>query len=135
MLIDKIKKDSLSAMKDGNKEKKLILSTLIGEIQRKEPTIIDNVKTWTDEQVIKVINNLVESNKETGKLDENEIISIYLPTKKSVEEMKEIIVSHITENNYSGIKDMGKVMNFLSSNYTGLYDGKEISNIVKITLN
>ena len=49
--------------------------------------------------------------------------------------MKEIIVSHITENNYSGIKDMGKVMNFLSSNYTGLYDGKEISNIVKITLN
>ena len=135
MLINKIKKDSLSAMKDGNKEKKLILSTLIGEIQRKEPTIIDNVKTWTDEQVIKVINNLVESNKETGKLDENEIISIYLPTKKSVEEMKEIIVSHITENNYSGIKDMGKVMNFLSSNYTGLYDGKEISNIVKITLN
>ena len=135
MLIDKIKKDYLSAMKDGNKEKKLILSTLIGEIQRKEPTIIDNVKTWTDEQVIKVINNLVESNKETGKLDENEIISIYLPTKKSVEEMKEIIVSHITENNYSGIKDMGKVMNFLSSNYTGLYDGKEISNIVKITLN
>lgn len=135
MLINKIKKDSLSAMKDGNKEKKLILSTLIGEIQRKEPTIIDNIKTWTDEQVIKVINNLVESNKETGKLDENEIISIYLPTKKSVEEMKEIIVSHITENNYSGIKDMGKVMNFLSSNYTGLYDGKEISNIVKITLN
>ena len=108
---------------------------MIGEIQRKEPTIIDNIKTWTDEQVIKVINNLVESNKETGKLDENEIISIYLPTKKSVEEMKEIIVSHITENNYSGIKDMGKVMNFLSSNYTGLYDGKEISNIVKITLN
>lgn len=134
-LLEKIKNDSILALKEGDKEKKLILSTVIGEIQRNEPLIINDIKTWSDDIVLRIIKKLVEANKETGKLDENEIISVYLPKMKTVEEMKTIVENHINENNYSGMKDMGKVMSYLSTNYTGLYDGKEISNIIKTILN
>jgi len=145
-LLEQIKLDSTTAFKAGEKEKRLVLSTLLGEIQRVDPEVVEGVKTWTDEQILKVIKKLVDANRfshiasvkngneDKSKLFENEIISVYLPKMKSNEEMSTIVETFIKENNLSGMKDMGKVMTYLSTNYTGLYDGKQISVIVKSNL-
>ncbi|MCK9477720.1 MAG: GatB/YqeY domain-containing protein [Candidatus Muirbacterium halophilum] len=126
-LIDKIKKDRILALKAKENEKKLSLSTLIGELDRKD-------KDPSDELVIKTIKSTIEANEQTGNLAENDILSVYLPEMFSDEELNEIISNHITENNYSGMKDMGKVMGFLKQ-YTGQYDGKKASEIVRNKLN
>ena len=89
-LIDKIKKDRILALKAKENEKKLSLSTLIGELDRKD-------KDPSDELVIKTIKSTIEANEQTGNLAENDILSVYLPEMFSDEELNEIISNHITE--------------------------------------
>lgn len=129
-MINKIKNDANIALKTGDKDKKLILSTLIGEIQRNEPQIINNQKIWTDDVVFKTIKTLIEANKLCNKLNENEIISIYLPNVLSNTELETIIKEQINNNGYV-IKDMGKIMKYLSTNYVSRYDGKFASELIK----
>ena len=133
-LLEQIKLDSTTAFKAGDKEKRLSLSTLLGEIQRVEPEVVDGKKTWTDEQIIKVVKKMIDANVETGKIDENKILSVYMPESLTSEQLELIISNLITENNYSGMKDMGKVMAYLTTNYSGQYDGKTVSSIVKTKL-
>jgi len=134
-ILEQVKLDAIQALKNGEKEKRTVLLTLTGIIQQNNPEIVNGEKNWTNEQSVKTIKKLVESNIESGKLNENEYISIYLPKLMTSEELESVISTHITDNRYSGMKDMGKVMNFLTSNYTSLYDGKDASNIVKRLLN
>jgi hypothetical protein len=47
----KIKNDCLIARKNGEKEKSLVLNTLIAEIERNEPKIINGEKTWSNIQI------------------------------------------------------------------------------------
>lgn len=130
-ILNQIKKDAVAALKSGNKEKKLVLSTLVAEIQRNEPAIVNGEKTWTDEMSIRTIIKLVEANKITGCISENEIISIYLPKVMTSDELTVLIQNHITALNFSTQKDMGSVMNFLKQNYAGKYDAREASLITK----
>jgi uncharacterized protein YqeY len=117
-------KDFQKARKAKKKEKALVLSTLIGELDRigKNPI---------DAEVIKKIKGLVESNKTIGCESENVIISVYLPQMLDEVTLEFLIKSYIKNNNCSGMKDMGKVMGFLSSRHAGSYDGKVASQIVK----
>ena len=133
-LLEQIKKDAMVAFKAGEKEKKLILSTLVGEIQLNKPEINDGVKTWSDEIAIKTIKKMIQSNTECGLENENEIISVYMPEMKTQEELEMIISGIISLNKYEGMKDMGKVMSVLSTTYAGQYDGKMASTIVRSKL-
>ena len=133
-LLDKIKKDSMLALKSGDKEKKVILSTLVGEVQLSKPEIVDGVKIWSDETVIKTVKKMIQSNIECGLEKENEYLSVYMPTMKTQEELEKIISDVISLNKYEGMKDMGKVMSFLSTTYAGQYDGKLASTIVRTKL-
>ena len=128
-LLNRIKSDASLALKAGEKERKLILSTLIGEIQRLETELVNGEKTWSDEQVIKTVSKMVES----ATSEEIEIISVYLPKMMTKEELTNFITKYIVENNLTDKKDMGKVMAQLKP-FTGQYDGKEASNIVKSLL-
>lgn len=127
---NRIKKDSLLARKAGEKEKVLALNTLIAEIERSKPEIINGEKVWSDTQCISAIKKTIDGNELCGNYTENEILSIYLPKMMTTEELTSLIQNHIIEMKYSGMKDMGKVMDFLKQ-FTGQYDGKEASGIVK----
>jgi uncharacterized protein YqeY len=123
-LKSKIVRDRIDNFKDI--EKRTALGTLIGELDRisKDPE---------DTQVIATIKKMIEGCKEVGsqeKLDEIEIIKVYLPEELTEEELTSIIKSEIEKNNYV-IRDMGKVMKYLTENYSGQYDGKKASIIVK----
>ena len=129
-LLDQIKLDAKNALIEGKKEKKLVLSTLIGEIQRTKPLVVDNVKTWNDDMCIKTIKKVVDSNNICGTANENVYLVDYLPVMMETAELTKLIETHIEKMGLSGMRDVGKVMGFLK-NYTGQYDGKEASTIAK----
>lgn len=133
-LLLQIKADIKSAMLSKDAKKKLILSTLVGEIDRIEPIIVDGLKTHTDIQIISVIKKMIESNKVTGTIDENEYLNVYLPSELSYDELYDIIKNFIVNNSLSGLKDTGKVMNYLKQNFTGKYDGTTAATITKTEL-
>jgi uncharacterized protein YqeY len=126
---NQIKKDRLIAMKEKDNLKKNLLSTLLGELDRsfKEPT---------NEQVIKTIKKLIDSNIEINSEDslkENDILKKYMPEKLSTEELISEIDILINDNKYSS-KDMSKIMSYFSNNYSGQYDGKILIELVKSKL-
>ena len=119
--------DRMLAMKNGDTEKKNVLSTLVGELDRlsKDPT---------DEQVLKGIKKLIDSNTLVGNdasLSENKILEKYLPQLMSTDELTFVIEKIVKDNSYSGMKDMGKLMKTLSTEYASRYDGTVASGIVK----
>ena len=62
------------------------------------------------------------------------VIESFLPDQKSENETKVIIETVIKENNFSSIKDMGKLMNIIKSNYLGEIDMGVAGKIAKDSL-
>ncbi|WPP53485.1 GatB/YqeY domain-containing protein [Catalinimonas niigatensis] len=72
------------------------------------------------------------ANKEQVEL---EIIEQYLPKAMTEEELKSAINKIITEEGAAGMQDMGKVMGRATNELAGRADGKQISQIVRQSLN
>ena len=83
-----------------------LLQTLIK--QRKDS--IDSFKQASRDDLIEI------------EQSEINIISEFLPKQKDQEETKTIIEKIINEKNYASIKDMGKLMGDLKTNYSGSID-------------
>lgn len=62
---------------------------------------------------------------------EAEIISQFLPEMLSEAEVEKAVVTAIEKLGVEGMKDMGKVMGYLSKELSGKTDGKTISTFVK----
>jgi uncharacterized protein YqeY len=105
-----------------------VLRTLIGELDRVD-------KNPSDDVVLKTISKIVDANIEFNMNEfETAILSQYLPKKLSELEITTIVKHQITTNQYTGMKDMGKIMKFFQDNYPSQYDGKLVSNIIKTEL-
>lgn len=127
MLKEKIIQDRLHYLKNGDSKANTILSTVLGELDRL------NTKEPSDEQVIKVIRKMIESNNlvndETA-IYENTILQPYLPALWDEFRLACKINDIATLNGYT-IKDMGKIMKELSELIPGQYDGKLASETIK----
>lgn len=77
---------------------------------------------------------MIDSNIECKNESENIYLEIYLPSKMSDNELVSIIENLIKDNDYKTMKDMGKIMNYLSTNYSGKYDSKFASDNIKSRL-
>jgi len=66
-------------------------------------------------------------------LNEVSILETYLPKQLTEEQLSGLISALVYNNNYT-IKDMGKIMAELKSKYSGQYDGKLASTIIKSQL-
>jgi uncharacterized protein YqeY len=123
-------RDRMDAMISRNTVKKNVLSTLLSELDKKskEPKRVS--PDITDNEVILTIKKLIASNIECNTIEENVYLECYLPKSLSNEELSSIIYSEINSNSYS-IRDLGKIMSHLSANYSGQYDGKVASDIIK----
>jgi len=146
MLINQIKSDALIARKARKTDTATLLTTLYSEAS----IIGKNAgnRESTDTEVLQVIekfiknanevkNILLKNNKDVSRVD-NEILvlSKYLPQKMSYEEL-ENVVREIVEV-FKGINmqmKMSNIMAKLKENYSGMYDGKLASEIVKRELN
>jgi uncharacterized protein len=129
-LIEMVNADFMSAYKEKNMEKKDFLGVLKTEVTKE-------TKTPDDMYVIGKIKSMIKNAESTNSLSETEleILNGYLPKQLTEEEIKTFILNIITDNGFSGGKDMGKVMGLLKEGFDGQYDGKMASQLVKTLLN
>ncbi len=139
LLIDQIRSDMNLARKAGNKMESALLSVVLTDAE-KIGKDNGNRKT-TDEEVVKVIKKIIESNEELWKIcsekniptisyqQENEILQRYLPKQLSEADLKVKIEEFISSNENG--KNIGLVMKYLKENFPGQYDGKVASAVVK----
>jgi uncharacterized protein YqeY len=125
-LIEKISKDFMSAYKDKDMEKKNFLGVIKTEVTKE-------TKTPEDNYVVGKLKSMVKNAQSTNSLTEYElnIINDYLPTQMTEDVLRETIGNFITKEDLSTMKDMGKIMGYLKSNFEGEYDGKLASTIIK----
>lgn len=117
-------------MKNTDKTELNLLRVIKGEIGRLEDA---NTKL-TDVEIISLLKKMVENIKQIPSdtsVIEIEIIERYLPKQLSENELSDIITTYMNKNDISSIKDMGKIMGFLKTNYGGQYDGNVANKIIK----
>jgi uncharacterized protein YqeY len=141
MLKEKINNDYMIAFKNKQSTAKTVLSVIKGEIQTQEKK--DNVQHLSDENVLKIINKMVKSLKETltglSKMsgreelaqqtkDELSIMEAYLPKELTEDEINEKLDAVIA----SGANNIGMIM----KEFANLpVDKKMVSELVKTKLN
>lgn len=106
---------------------------------------IDQGKEFTDVDVISVVQREIKKRKEAaegfrqgGREEqaakeeaEAQILSKYLPTQLSDEELNQIIEEAVKETGASSIADMGKVIGLVMSKVVGQAEGARVSAMVK----
>jgi len=98
--------DTIVAMKELNNDKRDLLRVVIGEFDRVGSDI-------SDEDAMKIIRKMYINACDLKNDKEAEILETYLPKMLEPKEIRIIIERTIEYNDFSGIKDMGKVMSIL----------------------
>ncbi|MDP2652651.1 MAG: GatB/YqeY domain-containing protein [Candidatus Omnitrophota bacterium] len=146
MLEEKINKDFLQAMKDGDAVRKSTLSFL--RAQLKYLMIEKKADKLADPDVIAVIKkqakqrqDSIEQYQQGGRADladkeakELDILKSYLPQEMGEEQIRAAISETVKELNATGMKDMGKVMQAVIAKLAGRADTKSVSELVKKAL-
>lgn len=126
--MEKLSKNYLIELRtrnQGNRVIKTLINTIIGELDRV-------TKNPSEDQIIKVINKMYKSNEEVTQTEdiktEQKFLNSLLPKMMTTEEITNIV-------NSLDLKLIGDYMKHFKENYTGRYDGKELSKIVKEKIN
>ena len=132
MLVEKLKKDMVDAMKSKDKEKLTVIRMVKAALDKER---IDKKVEVNDDLLIDVENK--EQAEQIIKQTEKElnILKDYLPEQLSEDEVNTIIDDVITKVNASSIKDMGNVMKEVSPKVKGKADMRYVSEIIKSKLN
>ena len=147
-LIDKIDEKYKSSIKEKDSNSINTLRLIRSAIKDKEISNRGKQETITDADVLFLLQNLVKQRKDSieafkkaNRQDlidkeslEISVIEKFLPKQKSENEIKEIIENIIKENNLSSIKDMGKLMGIIKSDYAGVLDMGVAGKIAKSSL-
>lgn len=127
---EKINEEIKNSLRSGDKIRLNLFRVIKGEMGRLE----DGNTELSDKSITQLLQkfkkNLESVNDEKSK-QEIKIIEEYLPTQLSEEEIEKEIQSIIITNNYSTMKDMGKIMGDFNKRYGGQADNKIVSTIVK----
>ena len=147
-LIDKIDEKYKSSIKEKDSNSINTLRLIRSAIKDKEISNRGKQEKITDADVLSLLQNLVKQRKDSieafkkaNRQDlidkeslEISVIEKFLPKQKSENEIKEIIENTIKENNLSSIKDMGKLMGLIKSDYAGVIDMGVAGKIAKSSL-
>lgn len=145
-LLEKMKSDLITAMKEKDKERLTVLRMVKGAIQLE---VINNKKEENEELLIDVVSKQIKMRKESisefekgGRNDlieatqkEIDILSEYLPKQLSSEEIDAIIDNVFKKVNPTSPKDMGAIMKEATPLLKGKADMKEVSNKIKGRIN
>lgn len=102
-------------------------------------------KDLEDSDIVKIIQKLAKTRKETGELyksnnrqdladiefGELNVLETYLPKMLSEDEIRAIVDKTISELGVTDMKGMGRVMGTINKSYAGQVDGSMVSRIVK----
>lgn len=147
MLKEDIEKDLKESLKKKDNFKVQVLRFLLSSLHNKEIEKRIKLKEvkLTDEEIISIISSEIKKGKEAisgfekGKREdlvkkeklEIDILKKYLPEQLSAQIIKELAEDIIRKEEYSQIKDTGKVMAKLMPKIQGKAEGKKVSEIVK----
>ncbi len=127
---ERINEEIKTSLRNGDKVRLNLLRVIKGEIGRLE----DGATILTETEVIKLLQkfkkNLETVNDDKSK-EEIKILDEYLPAQMSESDIEKVIQSIIVTNNYSTMKDMGKIMGDFNKEYGGKADNKLVSQVVK----
>ena len=108
----------------------------------------DNTEGVSDSEIILILSNMVKQRKQSiiqyeegGRIElaerereEIKIIEEFLPNQLSEKQIREEVLKIIESKDKLSIKDMGKIMGELKTNFTGRMDFGKASEIVKALL-
>ena len=147
MIKEKINRDLKDSMLNANKTMTMTLRLVMAAIKDRE--IIERSKKidnpLDDLSIIEVLSKMVKQRVESAEIyrvngrvelaekenEEIDIIRNYMPKQLSEEETVDAITQSIQSTNSSDIKDMGKIMSELKSNYSGQIDFSLAGKLVK----
>ncbi len=143
-LLQQIKQDLTLSLKNGNREKALVLRTLLSEIHNAQIKVGKD-KELSDEDIINVLTKEVKKRKDAFAIytsakeqekaqvekQELEIISTYLPQQLSRKEIVALVRKAIKETHATGIQDIGKVMGAVMKEARGRADGKLVKELAE----
>lgn len=118
-------KQQIIQQRNSDKNSRVILGVVLGEIERLEKSPKRKINEATDEECINIIKKLIESNIQCNQTDENVILEQFIPKQLSETE----VVNIINNNNFSSIKEC---MNYFKNNYNGRYNGKIVSGLFNL---
>jgi uncharacterized protein YqeY len=137
-----------TAMKTGNKRRVDTIRMINAALKDKDIEARGQGKTVSDHDILSLLQKLVKSRQESleiyekaGRIDlatqereEIAIITSFLPQALTDAEMEEAITKVVADTGAGTIKDMGKVLGALKSQYAGRMDFSRASAIVKAKL-
>ncbi len=147
-LIDKIEEKYKTAIKEKDSNSINTLRLIKSAIKDKLISIRGKQDELSDGDILSILQNLIKQRKDSieafkkaNRQDlidkeraEISVIDYFLPEQKSEEETRKIIENIIKDNKLSTIKDMGKLMNIIKSEYLGVIDMGVAGKIAKSSL-
>ena len=141
-LLEKLKNDLITAMKEKDKDKLNTLRAVKGAMQLE---IINNKKQENDDLLLDVINKQIKMRNDSisefekaGRCDlvdsyqkEVDILKEYMPKELTKEELEEIIDKAIKETGASTVKDLGIIMRMITPIVKNKCEMKEGTNKIK----
>ena len=151
MLIQKIKQDLVRYIKSGDKIKISIIRLLLAALKDKEISLRNNQDfddLINDNIVMEIINKMIKQRKIAAQtyedanrsdlagkeLEEAKLLSHYLPSQLSEDQLKVKVEEIIKSVNAQSLRDMSKVMKVIKENLSGKCDMQLASNLVKSKL-
>ena len=139
---NRIRQDLTAAMKAREVLRVSTLRLILSEIERKEK---EKGLPAEQEAIIQILYTMIKKRKEAIELfikggrqdladkEEKEIpiIESYLPQQMHEDEIRQEVLTTITEQGVRSVKELGKVMGVLSKKLAGKAQGSAISRIVK----
>jgi uncharacterized protein YqeY len=160
MIVEEIKKDLISALKEKNESTvstlRMVTSSIFNkemdkrvEVLKAEPNLTEEQlkekAKLVDEEVIEVLSSEVKKRRDSiaqfeqggrpelaaGEKAEMEILMKYLPKELTEEEIRVIVKDSITKSGATTIKDIGIVMKEVSPQTKGKADGNLVAKVVR----
>jgi uncharacterized protein len=139
-ILEAIKSDLQGAMRAGEKERVGALRLVLSELQKaaKEGSD-DEVSVLRRErkrrlEAAKAYREAGRGELADGEEAEGVLISSYLPTELSEDELKAIVEQAVRDSGAESVKDMGRVMKQAMAAVDGRADGSRVSGLVRASL-
>jgi len=139
-ILEEIKDDLKGAMRAGEKQKVGALRLVLSELQKaaKEGSD-DELAVLRRErkrrlEAARAYRDAGRDDLANGEEAEGELISGYLPSELSEEELKEIVARAVSDSGAESAKDMGRVMKQAMAAVDGRADGSRVSGLVRASL-
>lgn len=145
MLKETINEKYKEAMLNKDDDRKRVINSLKAEMKNKEIELRTSGKDLVDADILSLIQKIIKQTKDAVKMFEDggrqdlveknqkeiSILEEFLPKQMTNDEVDKIIIDQINGNGYSSVKDMGKIMAYFKSNYSGQCDMSYVSNRIK----